>query len=64
VFTGSDATLSGVFAIDDMKELGRERHWCPYFMARRMINLADVVVYNYQYMLGIPHWPLLRVVNE
>lgn len=28
------------------------RHrWCPYFLARHIINHANVLVYNYQYML-------------
>ena len=48
---GSDACLSGVYSLDDMRELGRARGWCPYFLARRLIAVADVVVYNYQYVL-------------
>ena len=42
---------SGVYSLDDLKEQGRARGWCPYFMARQMLNRADIVVYNYQYML-------------
>ena len=49
--SGTDANLSGIYGLEDMKVLGRERNWCPYFMARHMINLANVIVYNYQYML-------------
>ena len=30
---------------------GRTKKWCPYFLARNMISFANVVVYNYQYML-------------
>ena len=41
---------SGVYSLDDLKEQGRERGWCPYFMARQMLNRADIVVYNYQYV--------------
>jgi len=48
---GSDATLTGVHSLDNLKEVGKEKKWCPYFMARHLINLANVVVYNYQYML-------------
>lgn len=48
--SASDA-LSGVYGLQDMKEMGRQKGWCPYFVARRLINLANVVVYNYQYML-------------
>ena len=30
---------------------GRAKKWCPYFLAGNMISFANVVVYNYQYML-------------
>jgi DNA excision repair protein ERCC-2 len=48
---GQDLALTGVYTIDDLKQLGEQRHWCPYFTARRLIGVADVVVYNYHYML-------------
>ena len=34
-----------------MRGWGRKKKWCPYFLARHMITIANVVVYNYQYML-------------
>lgn len=49
---GTDAVVpSGVFDCEDLKVLGRERGWCPYFIARHAITHANVIVYNYQYML-------------
>lgn len=49
---GKETTLPpGVYSIDDMKEFGRERNWCPYFMSRFAINQAHVVVYSYHYLL-------------
>ena len=33
------------------EELGKGKGWCPYFLARHVIAFADVVVYNYQYLL-------------
>ena len=42
---------NGIYSLDDLKAFGREKGWCPYFLARHIINHANVLVYNYQYML-------------
>lgn len=41
----------GVYTLQDLRALGRDRGWCPYFLARYMIRFASVVVYSYQYLL-------------
>jgi DNA excision repair protein ERCC-2 len=41
----------GVYTLEDMQELGKRLNWCPYFMARHCIELSDIVVYNFQYLL-------------
>lgn len=41
----------GVYNLDDLKELGADKGWCPYFLARHLLRTADIVVYNYSYML-------------
>ena len=41
----------GVFTLDDIKDYGREKGWCPYFMVRHLIHHANILVYNYQYLL-------------
>ena len=41
----------GVYTLEDLKELGEDKGWCPYFMTRHLLNHATIVVYNYQYML-------------
>ena len=41
----------GVYTLKDMRNLGRKKIWCPYFLARHMIAFANVVVFNYQYMI-------------
>jgi len=28
-----------------------DKHWCPYYLSRHMLAFANVIVYNYQYML-------------
>lgn len=29
----------GVYSIDDLKQYGRDRNWCPYFLARFAVFL-------------------------
>ncbi|PNF15641.1 TFIIH basal transcription factor complex helicase XPD subunit [Cryptotermes secundus] len=41
----------GVYSLDDLKEYGQERNWCPYFLARYTILHANIVVYSYHYLL-------------
>ncbi|KAK9840775.1 hypothetical protein WJX81_004020 [Elliptochloris bilobata] len=47
-----DAVLDpGVYTLEDLRQYGRKKGWCPYFLARHMLAFANVLVYNYQYML-------------
>ena len=49
---GASARLDpGVYTLKDMRKLGKQKTWCPYFLARNMIAFANVVVFNYQYMI-------------
>ena len=49
---GPDAVLPpGVYTLADLRAFGRQKGWCPYFLARHMISYANVIVYNYQYLL-------------
>lgn len=51
-FEGKETMLPpGVYSLDDLKQFGKDRNWCPYFMARFMINHAQIVVYSYHYLL-------------
>ncbi|XP_059625854.1 general transcription and DNA repair factor IIH helicase subunit XPD-like [Cornus florida] len=48
----SDAVLPpGVYTLQDLRAFGKEKGWCPYFLARHMVQFANVVVYSYQYLL-------------
>ncbi|KAF9937271.1 DNA-dependent ATPase of the nucleotide excision repair factor 4 complex [Mortierella antarctica] len=40
-----------VYTLDDIKEIGKAQNMCPYYMARRMLGYANVVIYSYHYML-------------
>lgn len=49
---GVDAILPhGIYTLDDMMTFGRSRKWCPYYTARHALSFANVIVYNYQYLL-------------
>ncbi|KAJ4459043.1 putative General transcription and DNA repair factor IIH helicase subunit XPD [Paratrimastix pyriformis] len=41
----------GVYNLDDLRETGRQQGLCPYYLARRAIQYADVVVCCYPYVL-------------
>jgi DNA excision repair protein ERCC-2 len=41
----------GVYTLREMKEWASKKHWCPYFVARHALEVADVIVYNYAYLL-------------
>jgi DNA excision repair protein ERCC-2 len=42
---------SGVYTLADLKEYGKRNRKCPYFLARKMIPYANVVIYSYHYLL-------------
>ena len=46
------------YTLHDMREYGRKKGWCPYYLARHMLAFANVMVYNYQYMLDPKVSPL------
>ena len=49
---GKTSTLDpGVYSMDDLKNYGKLKGWCPYFLARTAIYTANIVVFSYHYML-------------
>lgn len=49
---GVDAILKpGVYNLHDLREYGRRRGWCPYFLARHAVTVANILVYSYHYLL-------------
>ena len=51
---GTDAAFGDdeeILDCEDMKVFGKKHGYCPYFVARHAITRANVIVYNYQYML-------------
>ncbi|KAK9018242.1 hypothetical protein V6N11_001220 [Hibiscus sabdariffa] len=41
----------GVYTLQELRAFGKQKGWCPYFLARHMVQVANVVVYSYQYLL-------------
>jgi len=49
---GGSLTLpSGVYDLQELQTWGQSQGYCPYFLTRRAINHANVIVFNYQYLL-------------
>lgn len=42
---------NGVWNLEDLRTLGKQKRICPYFVARQAINRAHIVVYSYHYIL-------------
>jgi DNA excision repair protein ERCC-2 len=42
---------SGVYDLEELKKWGQAQGWCPYYLTRQAINHANILVFNYQYML-------------
>ncbi|KAF4656085.1 General transcription and DNA repair factor IIH helicase subunit XPD, partial [Perkinsus olseni] len=45
------AIPSGVYTLEDLRVAGGAEGWCPYYMTKRLLRHADVIVFNYQYVL-------------
>ena len=47
----STSIPSGVYDLVELQKWGKARGWCPYYLTRQAINHANILVFNYQYML-------------
>ncbi|MES1917778.1 MAG: hypothetical protein MHM6MM_009484, partial [Cercozoa sp. M6MM] len=45
-------SLNGVFSLEAIVDVGKREGVCPYFLARRLLAHADLIIYNYQYLLN------------
>jgi DNA excision repair protein ERCC-2 len=49
---GESTTMpSGVYDLEELQKWGKSRGWCPYYLTRQAINHANILVFNYQYVL-------------
>nr|QDO16534.1 general transcription and DNA repair factor IIH helicase subunit XPD [Crypthecodinium cohnii]USW07864.1 general transcription and DNA repair factor IIH helicase subunit XPD [Crypthecodinium cohnii]USW07865.1 general transcritpion and DNA repair factor IIH helicase subunit XPD [Crypthecodinium cohnii] len=45
---------TGIYTVEDLRAMGQQEEeygWCPYYVSKRLIQAADVVVLNYKYVL-------------
>lgn len=42
---------SGIYDLEELKVWGKDQGVCPYYLTRQAINHANILVFNYQYML-------------
>ncbi|CAD5223694.1 unnamed protein product [Bursaphelenchus okinawaensis] len=42
---------NGVYNLADLRDYGREKCLCPYFVARKAVAQAQIVIYSYHYVL-------------
>ena len=47
----SSTNPTPIYTLEDLQKFGKAKKWCPYFVARHAISYANVVIFNYQYML-------------
>lgn len=47
----SELVPSGVYTLEDLTDYGRTNGMCPYYLSRRAIPLADVIIYSFHYMV-------------
>ena len=52
-FDGKDCMHipEGVYTLDDLRDYGRSKGICPYYLVRDCLMRANVIVYNYSYLL-------------
>lgn len=42
-------------SLDDVRDIAKQKHICPYYYARENLAVADVVVFNYQVSFILSH---------
>lgn len=47
----SPISLNGVYSIEEISNLGRERIFCPYFFIRKLTSLCNILICTFNYVL-------------
>ncbi|KAI7822484.1 hypothetical protein BX661DRAFT_226447 [Kickxella alabastrina] len=47
----ADLLPTGVYTLEDLTDYGKDNGICPYYLSRRVIPFADVIIYSFHYML-------------
>lgn len=51
----------GVYSLDDLKEYGQERNWCPYFLARYTVSMLQFLIPLFSVFVYFCYFPLLHI---
>jgi DNA excision repair protein ERCC-2 len=41
----------GIYTLEDLKEFGEKKNVCPYYLTRQYLYRANIIVFNYAYMI-------------
>lgn len=42
---------AGVYTLEELKGYGERHNYCPYYLSRKIIAQANVIIYSYHYLL-------------
>ncbi|ORX49400.1 DNA repair helicase [Hesseltinella vesiculosa] len=42
---------NGVYTLEELRSYGKKMTFCPYYLSRKVIPFANVIIYSYHYML-------------
>eukprot|EP00835_Amoeboradix_gromovi_P006251 NODE_702_length_5024_cov_0.139898.p1 type:complete len:744 gc:universal NODE_702_length_5024_cov_0.139898:2594-363(-) len=43
--------LQGVYTLEELKQFGKLNSICPYYYSRKLLPMANIIVYSYHYLL-------------
>ncbi|KAI9292133.1 DNA repair helicase [Neoconidiobolus thromboides FSU 785] len=42
---------SGIYTLEDLRVICKEKQLCPYYLSRKLIGIANVIIYSFHYLL-------------
>ncbi|KRX03204.1 P-loop containing nucleoside triphosphate hydrolase [Pseudocohnilembus persalinus] len=57
----SEQFLNQILDIEELKDLGRQKTFCPYFHSRRVKDVCDIILLPYNYLLDANSFPVFNI---